>query len=47
VEHGQILAALEARDPDAAEQGMRSHLFSVLHDLEQSGVQRHDDNENE
>lgn len=46
VEHGRVLTALQGRDPDAAEQAMRIHLFSVLHDLEQSGMQRHDDNEN-
>lgn len=47
VEHGRILAALRQRDPDAAEQAMRDHLYSVLYDLEQSGEQRRDGKENE
>lgn len=33
VEHRAVLDALRQRDPSAAEQAMRSHLFSVLQDL--------------
>jgi len=44
-EHERVLAALELRDPEAAEQAMRDHLFSVLYDLQQTGLQRHDGNE--
>jgi DNA-binding GntR family transcriptional regulator len=32
-EHRRVLAALRQRDPVAAEQAMRDHLFSVLQDL--------------
>jgi len=32
-EHRRVLAALLSRDAGAAEQAMREHLFSVLHDL--------------
>lgn len=32
-EHRRVLDGLCRRDPDAAEQAMRDHLFSVLHDL--------------
>lgn len=37
VEHRQVLDALYQRDPLAAEQAMRDHLFSVQHDLSMSG----------
>jgi DNA-binding GntR family transcriptional regulator len=47
VEHDRVLAALRQRDPDAAEQAMRDHLFSVLNDLEQTGMQRRDGQQNE
>lgn len=33
VEHRRVLEGLRRRDPAAAEQAMRDHLFSVLHDL--------------
>jgi DNA-binding GntR family transcriptional regulator len=33
VEHRRVLQALHRRDAAAAEQAMRDHLFSVLHDL--------------
>jgi DNA-binding GntR family transcriptional regulator len=32
-EHGKILEALQRRDPIAAEEAVRNHLFSVLQDL--------------
>lgn len=35
-EHRRVLAALHDRDPEAAEQAMRDHLFSVLYDLQVS-----------
>jgi DNA-binding GntR family transcriptional regulator len=35
-EHRRVLAALYDRNPVAAEQAMRDHLFSVLHDLQAS-----------
>lgn len=37
VEHRRVLDALYRRDPLAAEQAMRDHLFSVQHDLSTSG----------
>jgi DNA-binding GntR family transcriptional regulator len=37
VEHRRVLDALYRRDPLAAEQAMRNHLFSVQHDLSASG----------
>jgi DNA-binding GntR family transcriptional regulator len=37
VEHRRVLDALYRRDPLAAEQAMRDHLFSVQHDLAASG----------
>ncbi len=46
-EHERVLDALQRRDPEAAEQAMRDHLFSVLYDLQETGLQRHDGDENE
>ena len=33
LEHRRVLSVLQQQDPDAAEQAMREHLFSVLQDL--------------
>ena len=33
--HGQILTALEARDPDAAEQRMLNHISRLTQDVNQ------------
>jgi DNA-binding GntR family transcriptional regulator len=39
-EHRLVLAALEERDPDKAEEMLRAHMLSVLMDLSREGVQR-------